>query len=54
MTTADNVIQLADWRLQKRIAKLHPDRHRTLETLKRVYPNESQEELLQEMKDWGF
>jgi hypothetical protein len=39
---------------QERLAKLHPARRSTLEMLKNSYPDESEEELLQEMIDWGF
>jgi hypothetical protein len=37
---------------QERVAKLCPWRRTTLEMLKNSYPDQSEEELLQEMIDW--
>jgi hypothetical protein len=57
LTDDGNVLSFAARRTklhQERVAKLHPARRSTLECLKNSYPNESEEELLQEMIDWGF
>jgi hypothetical protein len=39
---------------QERVAALHPARRSTLELLKNTYPDQSEEELLQEVDDWGL
>jgi hypothetical protein len=57
LTDDGNVLSFAARRTklhQERVAKLHPARRSTLERLKNSYPNESEEELLREMIDWGF
>jgi hypothetical protein len=57
LTDEGNVLSFAARRNrlhQERVAALHPDRRSTLECLKNSYPDQSEEELLQEMEDWGF
>jgi hypothetical protein len=57
LTDDGNVLSFAARRSklhQERVAALHPARRSTLECLKNSYPNESEEELLQEMEDWGL
>jgi hypothetical protein len=52
-----NVLSFAARRMklqQERVAALHPARRSTLECLENTYPDQSEEELLQEMIDWGF
>jgi hypothetical protein len=41
-------------RLRQKFPKLHPDRQETLAWLKASDPDKSDEELLQDMEDWGF
>jgi hypothetical protein len=57
LTDDGNVLSFAARRAklhQERVAALHPDRRSSLECLKNTYPDWSEEELLQEMGDWGL
>jgi hypothetical protein len=57
LTDEDIVLSFAARRTkmhQERVAALDPARRSTLECLKNTYPDWSEEELLQEMDDWGL
>jgi hypothetical protein len=57
LTDDGNVLSFAARRSklhQGKVAKLHPRRRQMLEQLKEMYPQESEEQHLNDMEDWGF